>query len=125
MSKVIKTKSIIGIIVALIIGLLTVFDIVSVINNPNDYLNVYQISENSTHWMFRSISNYELWDVLKINICLIYIALSIVILKRKPLLLIRVILIFELLILVWFIRYFFLFYASDFDHYPSFDPYIF
>jgi hypothetical protein len=125
MNKINKIKTITGIIVGLILGLLTLFDITSVKNNPTDYLNVYQISENANHWMFRSVSSYVKWDIMKICVYLAYIVLSIIAIIRKPKVLVSAILIFEMLVLIWVIRYFYLFYASGFDHYPSFDPYIF
>jgi hypothetical protein len=125
MNKIIKIKTIVGIIVALIIGLLTLLDIFAINGNSIDYTNIYHIAENAPHWMFKSVSNYTLWSILQVIICLVYVGLSILTLLRKPKGLVKILLVFEILVIIWFIRYFYLWYTSGFDHYPGFDPYIF
>jgi hypothetical protein len=75
--------------------------------------------------MFKSISSYITSNILKVIISFAYIALSIIALIKKPKKLINGLLIFELIIFIWIVRYYYLFYASGFDHYPGFDPYIF
>jgi len=125
MRRIIKVKTIVGLVIALIIGLFTMLDIVNIKENPTDYINVYQISEQAPHWMFKSISSYITSNVLKVIISFAYITLSIIVLIKKPKKLINGLLIFELVIFIWILRYYYLYYASGFDHYPGFDPYIF
>ena len=125
MNKFIKIKTIVGIIVALLIGLLNLLDIFSVKANPTDYINTYQIAEGASHWMFNSVSNYIVWSVIKVIICFVYIGLSVLALIKRPKILIRLLMVFEIIVLIWTIRYFILYYLSGFDHYPGFDPYIF
>ena len=75
--------------------------------------------------MFKSISSYITFNVLKVIISFAYITLSIISLIKKPRKLINGLLIFELIISIWILWYYYLYYASGFDHYPGFDPYIF
>lgn len=126
MKKLIKIKTIIGMIVALIIGLLILIDIFAILDNSTDYIKVYQISDSSPHFMYKSVSNYVMWSIEQVIICLTYIALSLVVLvKKQTSTLMKSLVVFEVVMLIWFIRYYYLFYASGFDHYPNFDPYIF
>jgi len=126
MRKIIKIKTIIGIIVALILGLLILLDIFAIADEPTDYIRVCQISDSSPHWIFKSVSNYIIWSLGQATICFIYVALSLIVLIRKQSkILMKSLIVFEIIMLIWFIRYYFLFYASGFDHYPGFDPYIF
>lgn len=125
MRRIVKIKIIVGILVALFVGLLILIDIISLSKNTTDYINVYQIAEDAPHWMFRSVSCYVGWSLLKIGVVIAYLIFSILALIKKQKRLIKGLLIFELIILIWVIRYLYLFYASGFDHYPGFDPYIF
>ncbi len=125
MSRTIKIKTIVGIVVALLIGVLTVIDIISLRKNTTDYINIYQFSEDALHWMFKSETCYIGWSLLKIGVIITYLAFSILALIKKWKKLIQPLLIFDVMVMIWVIRYYYLFYASGFDHYPGFDPYIF
>lgn len=126
MNRIIKIKTIIGITVALLLGLLILLDVFSILDNPTDYIRVCEISPSSPHWMFKSVTNYVVWSLGQVAICFIYIALSLIVLiKKQSNILMKSLIVFEIIVLIWFIRYYFLFYASGFDHYPGFDPYIF
>ncbi len=125
MKRIVRIKIIVGIVVALFVGLLTLIDVILLSENSTDYINIYQFSENAPHWMFRSVSCYVGWSLLKIGVVIAYLIFSILALIKKQKRLIKGLLIFELIILIWVIRYLYLFYASGFDHYPGFDPYIF
>jgi hypothetical protein len=125
MRRIVKIKIVVGILVALLVGLLILIDIISLNKNTVDYINVYQISEDAPHWMFKSVNCYVGWSLLKIGIIITYMIFSILALIKKQKRLIKGLLIFELIVLIWVIRYLYLFYASGFDHYPGFDPYIF
>ena len=126
MKKIIKIKIIIGMIVALLLGLLILLDVFAISDNPTDYIRVCEISDSSPHWMFKSVTNYVIWSLGQAVICLTYIALSLIVLiKKQSNILMKSLIVFEIIVLIWFIRYYYLFYASGFDHYPGFDPYIF
>mgnify|MGYP001175554073 CR=1 FL=1 len=126
MKKIIKIKIITGMIVALLLGLLILLDVLAISDNPTDYIRVCEISDSSPHWMFKSVTNYVIWSLGQVAICLTYIALSLIVLiKKQSNVLMKSLIIFEIIVLIWFIRYYYLFYASGFDHYPGFDPYIF
>ena len=126
MKKIIKIKIIIGVIVALLLGLLILLDVFAISDNPTDYIRVCEISDSSPHWMFKSVTKYVIWSLGQAAICLTYIALSLIVLiKKQSNILMKSLIVFEIIVLIWFIRYYYLFYASGFDHYPGFDPYIF
>lgn len=126
MKKIIKIKIIIGMIVTLLLGLLILLDVFAISHNPTDYIRVCEISDSSPHWMFKSVTNYVIWSLGQAVICLTYIALSLIVLiKKQSNILMKSLIVFEIIVLIWFIRYYYLFYASGFDHYPGFDPYIF
>ena len=126
MKKIIKIKIFIGMIVALLLGLLILLDVFAISHNPTDYIRVCEISDSSPHWMFKSVTNYVIWSLGQAVICLTYIALSLIVLiKKQSNILMKSLIVFEIIVLIWFIRYYYLFYASGFDHYPGFDPYIF
>lgn len=58
MKKIIKIKIFIGMIVALLLGLLILLDVFAISHNPTDYIRVCEISDSSPHWMFKSVTNY-------------------------------------------------------------------
>jgi len=121
MKKILRFKTLVGIIVAFLIGLFNLLDISTVKDNPL----IYDISANSYHWMFKSLSNYTTWRIIQAFICFIYIGVSVIYLMKTSKNLKIILIIFETLIIIWGIRYFCLWYVSGFDHYPGFDPYVF
>jgi uncharacterized membrane protein len=125
MKPILKIKTILGIIVAVIICILTIFDISQISTNTFNYIRVYSISPNSSHWMFRSVSNYTNWRVIQLVMCCIYICLSGLFLRSKSKILSKILLSIEIIVITLFIRSLYLWVASGYDHYPGYDPYIF
>lgn len=121
-----KTKYLITLSIAFIFLIFMLYDLFSLLMTPENYSRVYQIGPESSHWQFYSIRNCVIWKLAKIVICGIYILTAFISRRNqtKKGLVIGVF-VFEVLIIMFGIRYFYCWYISGFDHYPSFDPYFF
>jgi hypothetical protein len=124
MNKFFKIKSIVGIVIAALFGLVSLFEVSSINENSSEYVRVYNISECSTHWQFQSIDNYKTLNVLHLAISVIYVVLAISFFYTKRPLFKYLLLFIEVVVILWFIRYLSLWIFSGFDHYQGFDPYV-
>ena len=87
------------------------------------YSRVYGLNDNADHWQFKSILNYQIWQGINILVAAFIAVIGFKILRGINL---RIAYYTALVIcLIWFLRYYILWYKSGFDHYPGFDPYIF
>lgn len=103
----------------------TVYDIYLISTAPDSYVAIYGLNENSLHWQFKSHGNFVIWQVFVSCLHIALIGMSILII-RNPGSSIRF---FYYIVLggflLWYLRYYYLWYKSGFDHYPGFDPYLF
>jgi hypothetical protein len=111
-----KIKAIIGIILALLFGIVCLFDYLSIGRNSSEYQMVYHFSETSQYWKFQSIGNYRAWNLIQISICSIYIILNIFFLIKGSRYLKCVLLGIESLAVIWVILQVYQWYGSGFDH---------
>jgi hypothetical protein len=90
-----------------------------------DYQHMYGLKENlGLHWQFKSMSNFRAWQSILIVFWVGYTILNIFFLFKRRKLLFRMIVIIDIVLLIWFIRYQILQVQSGYDHYPGFDPYL-
>lgn len=113
---VLKIKAIIGILLALLFGIVCLFDFLSVSGNPSEYQIVYHFSESSQYWKFQSIENYRIWNLIQISISSIYIILNVFFLIKGSKYLKYVLLTIESLVIIWAILQVYQWYSSGFDH---------
>lgn len=116
----------IGILICCVLILLNFIDIISIINNNEDYIKIYSIG-NSDHTQFQSVSTYITWRTIQILILLFptYMFINKLLSRRvsKQLELTSLILFWGFI--TWLIYYYWTWSKSGFDHYPGFDPYLF
>lgn len=113
------------IVIACIITCLILWNAVSLIAGWPENAREYFIDPNSPHWRFRSLLNLILLSAFHFLLCLSYIGVTLKAIRNKSIKLYRIAMIYIVLWLTWVIRYYILWYLSDLDHYPGFDPYIF
>lgn len=116
MRMALKIKAIIGTILALLFGIVCLFDYLSVGGNSSEYQMVYHFSESSQYWKFKSIENFKVWNLIQISICVFYIILNIFFLIKGSKYLKYVLLTIESLAVIWVILQVYQWYGSGFDH---------
>jgi hypothetical protein len=91
---------------------------------PDEYKYDFIISEDSSHWQFKSMTNLFLWMIINFVFYALVSSINFfAILKWKKGLMYSAI-ILDLAIVFLAIRYHYLYQLSGYDHYPGFDPYI-
>lgn len=116
MKIALKIKAIIGIIVALLLGIVCLFDYFSINIDSSEYEMIYHISKDSSYWRFQSIENFKIWNVIQISLCSIYILLNIFFLIKEGKYIKYVLLAVESLVIILIILQILLWYGSGFDH---------
>ena len=111
-----KIKAIIGIILALLFGIVCLFDYLSVGGNSSEYQIVYHFSETSQYWKFQSIGNYRVWNLIQISICSIYVILNVFFLIKGSKHLKYALFAIESLAVIWVTLQVYQWYGSGFDH---------
>lgn len=94
--------------------------------HKEEYIKLYDIG-NSEHWQFRSPFNFALWRSVQIVLYLGLLVYSFGRLRGLKIIPLIDFLFWVCLVacVLWQVRYFYIWYISDFDHYPGFDPYLF
>lgn len=111
-----KIKAIIGIILALLVIAVCLFDYLSVEENSSEYQMIYHFSESSQYWKYQSIRNYRVWNLMQVMISGIYIILNIFFLRNGSKYLKYVLLVIESLAVIWVMLQVYQWYGSGFDH---------
>lgn len=113
------------ILIAFFFILLSIIDFLSMMGEMDVIRKVYHINADSNHLQFQTELNFVLWRVFQFFLGLFIFWLGILILKPSPSKWSRyTFYMITVLVLIWQIRYYFLWIQSGFDHYPGFDPYL-
>lgn len=111
-----RIKSFIGIAIALVLLIVFFLEVGAINETPEDYVNVYHISEKSDNWQYKSIENFQIWNVLGGLVCIGYIIISIINLLKRIKVLRYGILIFEIVVIAWSVYNFYFWAGTGFDH---------
>jgi len=107
------------------IAFLILWNIISMISGWPENAKDYFIDPNSPHWRFKSIKNLIVLSFFHLLLCISYNIIALYALSNDSNRLFKITLIYIIIWLAWIIRYYTLWYLSDLDHYPGFNPYIF
>lgn len=116
MDKFFKWKSYILIGLSVILIFLILADTYSISISPEEYAKIYNFSEISTEWKFKSVINYIISNITFIFFLIIYILLNMFFLIKRNKSIKKTILVIEIVILIYLIINLFISYQNGFDH---------
>ena len=116
MNKFLKYKSYFLVGLSFILIILFCTDSISIWTNPTDYLNVYNFSEDSLDWRFKSVCNYLISNTIYIAFLISYICLNILFIRNKLKIYKSLLLIVEIILLTYLFYNFYMSYINGFDH---------
>lgn len=118
MSIVLKIKSYVGIVIALLIALLSLFEIIDYNTNPLEYERVYHIGSDWVEWKYQSGQNFITWNIWLIIFAVLYIIANLFFLfKFKENKVLKfIILCVEIIFIIFIIWHLYEWYLIDFDH---------
>jgi uncharacterized protein YacL len=116
MNKIFKWKIhfLVGLSIFLIIIIFT--DVFSIWTTPEEYIKVYEFSNNSVEWRYKSIFNYILSDIIVICFLILYIILNLIFLIKNIKFIKSIIVVIEVAVLIYLIYNFYTSYITGFDH---------
>lgn len=118
MKKFFNIKSYIGLVVALFIAFVSLFEIIDYKANPIDYQRVYHIGSVGVEWKYESGQNLVTWNVGIVTLSVLYVVANLFYLfKFKKNKFLQIILLcVEISWLVWIVWFLFDWYSAGFDH---------
>src|SRR5690554_2342048 len=113
-----KIKSYVGIVIALLIALLSLFEIMDYNTNPLEYERVYHIGSDWVEWKYQSGQNFITWNIGLIIFAVLYIIANLFFLfKFKENKVLKfIILCVEIIFIIWVIWSLYEWYIIGFDH---------
>lgn len=113
-----KIKSYVGIVIALLIALLSLFEIMDFNTNPLEYERVYHIGSDWVEWKYQTGQNFITWNIGLIIFAVLYIIANLFLLfKFKGNKVLKFIILYvEIIIIIWIIWSLYKWYLIDFDH---------
>lgn len=125
MKKIIKSIRIVLIFIVALLFIVQIVEILSIYNEPNTYQKIYDFSNDSSHWILKSSTNFIKWHVVVALFYMAYFVILFFFLKKQSKNIFYLVNFFDFFLILFLVRYLYLWYLSGFDHYPGFDPFLF
>lgn len=114
---ILKIKVILFVLLASFFVFICLDEYYSVKQNSYEYKMIYHFSEDSEYWKYRSIENYQKWNLIMASLTIGYIFLNVVFLIKKNKKLKYTLFFIEISLLIKIVYDFYQWYLIGFDHY--------
>lgn len=117
MKKIYIIKCLLSILLGMLVVITSLFDFYTINNNIEEYQIVYHISEYSSDWQYKNVSNFKCYNLSIAIIFIIYAIINVILLVTKNKKLLYIILFIDLLLIISVFYDLYKWMAIGFDHY--------